>query len=120
MAERGVTVTINSDSDERARRLYQEAAKAMKYGGASEETAIRMITLNAAIQLGVDKMTGSIDVGKDADIAIFNGHPFAPASRVEMTLIDGRVFFDRNNAPTLENLIQQLRRPRVTTSDGAP
>ena len=120
MAERGVTVTVNSDSDERARRLYQEAAKAMKYGGASEETAIRMITLNAAIQLGVDKMTGSIDVGKDADIAIFNGHPFAPASRVEMTLIDGRVFFDRNNAPTLENLIQQLRRPRVTTSDGAP
>ncbi len=120
MAERGVNVTLNSDSDERSRRLYQEAAKAMKYGGASEETAIRMITLNAATQLGIDKMTGSIDVGKDADLAIFNGHPFAPASRVEMTLIDGRVFFDRNNAPTLENLIQQLRRPRVTTSEGAP
>ena len=121
MAERGVTVTVNSDSDERARRLYQEAAKAMKYGGASEETAIRMITLNAAIQLGVDKQTGSIDVGKDADIAIFNGHPFAPASRVEMTLIDGRVFFDRNKAPTLEHLIEQLKRPRInTTSDGAP
>ncbi len=120
MAERGVVVTINSDSDERARRLYQEAAKAMKYGGASEEAALRMITLNAAVQLGIDKMVGSIDVGKDADLAIFNGHPFAPASRVEMTLIDGRVFFDRNNAPTLENLIQQLRRPRVTTSDGAP
>ncbi len=120
MAERGVTVTINSDSDERARRLYQEAAKAMKYGGASEEAALRMITLNAAIQLGIDKLTGSIDVGKDADLAIFNGHPFAPASRVEMTLIDGRVFFDRNTAPTLEQLIQQLRRPRVTTSDGTP
>ncbi|HLB53531.1 MAG TPA: amidohydrolase family protein, partial [Gemmatimonadales bacterium] len=121
MAERGVTVTINSDSDERARRLYQEAAKAMKYGGASEESAIRMITLNAATQLGVEKMTGSIDVGKDADLAIFNGHPFAPASRVEMTLIDGRVFFDRNKAPTLEHLIEQLKRPRInTTSDGAP
>lgn len=121
MAERGVKVSINSDSDERARRLYQEAAKAMKYGGASEEEAIRMITLNAAWQLGVDKLTGSIDVGKDADIAIFNGHPFAPASRVEMTLIDGRVFFDRNKAPTLENLIEQLkRRSRAnTTSDGA-
>jgi imidazolonepropionase-like amidohydrolase len=119
MAERGVTVTVNSDSDERARRLYQEAAKAMKYGGASEETAIRMITLNAAIQLGVDKLTGSIDVGKDADIAIFNGHPFAPASRVEMTLIDGRVFFDRNKAPTLENLIEMLkRRPRPNTTSG--
>jgi imidazolonepropionase-like amidohydrolase len=121
MAERGVNVTINSDSDERARRLYQEAAKAMKYGGASEEAAIRMITLNAATQLGIEKMTGSIDVGKDADLAIFNGHPFAPASRVEMTLIDGRVFFDRNKAPTLENLIEQLkRRSRPnTTSEGA-
>jgi imidazolonepropionase-like amidohydrolase len=121
MAERGVKVSINSDSDERARRLYQEAAKAMKYGGASEEEAIRMITLNAAWQLGVDKLTGSIDVGKDADLAIFNGHPFAPASRVEMTLIDGRVFFDRNKAPTLEYLIEQLkRRSRAnTTSDGA-
>ncbi|NOT09281.1 MAG: amidohydrolase, partial [Gemmatimonadales bacterium] len=119
MAERGVRVTLNSDSDERARRLYQEAAKAMKYGGASEEEAIRMITLNAAWQLGIDKMTGSIDVGKDADIAIFNGHPFAPASRVEMTLIDGRVFFDRNKAPTLDNLIEQLkRRQRANTTSG--
>jgi len=119
MAERGVKVSINSDSDERARRLYQEAAKAMKYGGASEEEAIRMITLNPAWQLGVDKLTGSIDVGKDADIAIFNGHPFAPASRVEMTLIDGRVFFDRNKAPTLEALIEALkRRPRPNTTSG--
>jgi imidazolonepropionase-like amidohydrolase len=119
MAERGVKVTINSDSDERARRLYQEAAKAMKYGGASEEEAIRMITLNAASQLGIDKLTGSIDVGKDADIAIFNGHPFAPASRVEMTLIDGRVFFDRNKAPTLEALIEALkRRTRPNTTSG--
>ena len=119
MAERGVKVTINSDSDERSRRLYQEAAKAIKYGGASEEEAIRMITLNAAWQLGIDKVTGSIDVGKDADLAIFNGHPFAPASRVEMTLIDGRVFFDRNKAPTLEQLIELLkRRPRPNTTSG--
>jgi len=119
MAERGVKVSINSDSDERARRLYQEAAKAMKYGGASEEEALRMITLNAAWQLGIDKLTGSIDIGKDADLAIFNGHPFAPASRVEMTLIDGRVFFDRNKAPTLEALIEMLkRRARPNTTSG--
>jgi imidazolonepropionase-like amidohydrolase len=119
MAERGVVTTLNSDSDERARRLYQEAAKAMRFGNASEETALRMITLNAAIQLGVDRYTGSIDVGKDADIAIFNGHPFAPASRVDMTLIDGRVFFDRNTAPTLEWLMQFMRnRPRITSEDG--
>ncbi|MGQ0538959.1 MAG: amidohydrolase family protein [Gemmatimonadaceae bacterium] len=120
MAERGVVVSINSDSDERARRLYQEAAKAIKYGGASEEAALRMITLNAAIQLGIDKRVGSIDVGKDADLAIFNGHPFAPASRVEMTLIDGRVFFDRANAPTLEWLIDRNKRgrTRITSENG--
>ena len=118
MAERGVRVSINSDSDERARRLYQEAAKAMHYGGASEEEALKMITLNAAWQLGVDKRVGSIEVGKDADLAIFNGHPFAPASRVEMTMIDGRVFFDRRTAPTLEHLMELIRQkqgpPQVT------
>jgi len=112
MAERGVVVSVNSDSDERARRLYQEAAKAMHYGGASEESALRMITLNPAQQLGVGERTGSIDVGKDADLAIFNGHPFAPASRVDMTLIDGRVFFDRSTAPTLEYRMQQMRQAR--------
>jgi imidazolonepropionase-like amidohydrolase len=118
MAERGVNVTVNSDSDERARRLYQEAAKAMRFGNASEETALRMITLNAAIQLGIDKSVGSIDVGKDADFAIFNAHPFSPQARVEMTVIDGRVFFDRNTAPTLEWLMQQMKlRPKVASDD---
>jgi imidazolonepropionase-like amidohydrolase len=118
MAERGVRVSINSDSDERARRLYQEAAKAMHYGGASEEEALKMITLHPAWQLGVDKRVGSIEVGKDADLAIFNGHPFAPSSRVEMTLVDGRVFFDRRTAPTLEHLMELIRQkygtPQVT------
>jgi imidazolonepropionase-like amidohydrolase len=109
MAKRGVRVSINSDSDERARRLYQEAAKAMHYGGISEEEALKMITLNAAWQLGIDDRVGSIDVGKDADLAIFNGHPFAPGSRVEMTLVDGRTFFDRSTAQTLESVLE--RRP---------
>jgi imidazolonepropionase-like amidohydrolase len=122
MAQRGVRVSINSDSDERIRRLYQEAAKAMHYGGVTEEQALQMITLNAAWQLGVDNRVGSIEVGKDADLAIFNGHPFAPASRVDMTLVDGRVFFDRNTAPTLEHLMQQQQqrrpRPRVTSDAG--
>ena len=109
MTRRGVVVSIDSDDDERARRLYQEAAKTMHYGGATEEEALRMITLNAARQLGVADRVGSIDVGKDADLAIFSGHPFAPGSRVEQTLIDGRVYFDRNTAPTLENVMEQLR-----------
>ena len=121
MAERGVLVSINSDSDERARRLYQEAAKAMRFGGASEESALRMITLNPAKQLGVDNRVGSIDVGKDGDLAIFTGHPFAPASRVDMTLIEGRVFFDRTTAPTLEWLLEMMKRlPRVTSEEGRP
>ncbi len=112
MAERGVLVSVNSDDAERARRLYQEAAKAMHYGNAPEEEALRMITLNPARQLGVGDRTGSIDVGKDADIAIFSGHPFAPASHVDMTLVDGRVFFDRTTAPTLEYRMQQMRQRR--------
>ena len=95
MASRGVNVSMNSDSDERARRLYLEAAKAIKYGGMSEEEALRTITLNPAIQLGIEKRTGSIDVGKDADIAIFSQHPFSVYTMVEMTIIEGEVYFDR-------------------------
>ena len=112
MNQRGVVVAINSDDGERARRLFQDAAKTMHYGGVSELDALKMITLNPARMLGVENRVGSIDVGKDADLAIFSGHPFAPASRVEMTLVDGRVFFDRNTAPTLEHLMQQLQEQR--------
>src|SRR5207244_1420275 len=95
MAAHGVKVSMNSDSDELARRLYWEAAKAMKYGGVSETEALKMVTLNPAWQLGIDKRVGSIEVGKDADIAIFSRHPFAPDTRVELTLVDGVVYFDR-------------------------
>jgi imidazolonepropionase-like amidohydrolase len=95
MAAHGVNVSLNSDDDERARRLYWEAAKAVKYGGVSETEALKMVTLNPAWQLGIDKRVGSIEVGKDADIAIFSAHPFDAATRVEMTLVDGIVYFDR-------------------------
>ncbi len=91
----GVNVSINSDSDERMRRLNLDAAKAMKYGGVPEEEALKMITLNPAKQLGIDKRTGSVEVGKDADLVIWTGHPFSPYSRVETTLIEGDVYFDR-------------------------
>ena len=96
MAAHGVRVSMNSDSDEVARRLYWEAAKAVKYGGVSEAEALKMVTLNPAWQLGIDKRVGSIEVGKDADIAIFSAHPFAPDTRVEQTLVDGIVYFDRS------------------------
>ncbi|MGD9562397.1 MAG: amidohydrolase [Pyrinomonadaceae bacterium] len=90
----GVVVSINSDSDERMRRLNLDAAKVMKYGGVPEQDALQMITLNPAKQLGIDKRTGSIDVGKDGDIVIWSGHPFSPYSRVETTMIEGEIFFD--------------------------
>jgi imidazolonepropionase-like amidohydrolase len=96
MASRGVIVSMNSDSDELARRLYLEAAKAMKYGGVTEEQALRMVTLNPAIQLGIDKHVGSIDVGKDADLVIFSQHPFSVYTVAEMTMIEGEIYFDRN------------------------
>ncbi|MBC8167356.1 MAG: amidohydrolase family protein [Bryobacteraceae bacterium] len=95
MVKAGVRTALNSDSDERARRLYQEAAKAIKYGGLTEEQALRLITTEPAWMLGVDKRVGAIEPGMDADLAIFNAHPFSAYARVEMTLIDGQVIFDR-------------------------
>lgn len=91
----GVNVSINSDSAERIRRLNLDAAKVMKYGGVPEEEALKMITLNPARQLGIDKRTGSIEVGKDADIVVWSGHPFSPLSLVEQTMIEGELFFER-------------------------
>lgn len=93
----GVNVSLNSDSAERIRRLNIDAAKVLKYseGDMPEEEALKMITLNPAKQFGIDHRTGSIVPGKDADLAIWNGHPFSVYSRVDMTLIEGEVFFDR-------------------------
>lgn len=95
MMRAGVLVSINSDSDERARRLNIDAAKMMKYGDLTEEEALRLITINPATQLGIQDRVGSIDVGKDADLAIWTGHPFSVYSRVETTFVDGDIFFDR-------------------------
>jgi imidazolonepropionase-like amidohydrolase len=95
MARAGVVTSVNSDSDERARRLNIEAAKAMRYGDLSEAEALKLITINPAIQLGIQDRVGSIEVGKDADLAIWNGHPLSVYSRVDTTFIDGDIFFDR-------------------------
>ncbi|HEU4508412.1 MAG TPA: amidohydrolase [Pyrinomonadaceae bacterium] len=95
MTRAGVVVSMNSDSDERARRLNIEAAKAMHWGDLTEEQALKLVTLNPAIQLGIQDRVGSIEVGKDADLAIWNGHPFSVYSRVNTTFVDGVVFFDR-------------------------
>ncbi|MFO0845482.1 MAG: amidohydrolase family protein [Gemmataceae bacterium] len=95
--EAGVSVCLKSDSNELMRHMYQEAAKLVKYGGLSETEALQTITLNGARQLGLAHRTGSIDVGKDADLAVFNGHPLNSYARVEMTLVEGEVFFERKD-----------------------
>ena len=94
MTERGVLVTINSDSGEEIRHLNQEAAKAMKWGGLDEESALRLVTLNAAIQFGIDHRTGSIDEGKDADLVIWEGHPLSMFGKAVQTYVDGKLYFD--------------------------
>jgi len=113
----GVLVSINSDSDERARRLNIDAAKMMKYGDLSEEEALRLITINPATQLGIQDRVGSIDVGKDADLAIWTAHPFSVYSRVDTTLIDGDIFFDRQQdlarRPELQREREELMRAEV-------
>jgi imidazolonepropionase-like amidohydrolase len=95
MTRRGVLVSINSDDAEEATHLNQEAAKTMKYGGLTPDEALKLVTLNPAIQLGIDKRVGSIDVGKDADLVIYNHDPLSSYAVVQKTLIDGRVYFDR-------------------------
>jgi len=95
MTRRGVIVSINSDDAEEATHLNQEAAKSMKFGGLSHDEALKLVTLNPAIQLGIDKRVGTIDVGKDADLAIYNHDPLSAYAVVQKTLIDGRVYFDR-------------------------
>jgi imidazolonepropionase-like amidohydrolase len=94
MSERGVLVTINSDSGEEIRHLNQEAAKAMKWGDMEEEAALRLVTLNAAMQLGIEDRTGSIEVGKDADIAIWDGHPLSMFSKAVKVYVEGDLYFD--------------------------
>lgn len=93
-----VNVSINTDGTGGTTALAIDAAKVMRYGGLSEDEALRMITINPAKQLGIDHRTGSLEVGKDADIVIWDGHPLSVYSKCAMTLIDGEVFFKRRDA----------------------
>jgi imidazolonepropionase-like amidohydrolase len=95
---KGVTVAIKSDSNDFMRRLNQEAAKTMRYGGATEEEALRMITLNAAWIMGIDNRVGSIDTGKDADLVIWDAYPLSSYGVPEKVFIDGQLFFDRTKS----------------------
>ncbi|MCH7729451.1 MAG: amidohydrolase family protein, partial [Planctomycetes bacterium] len=95
MHHAGVNVSFNSDDRELARHLNQEAAKAIKYGGVEPTEALKFVTLNPAIQLRIDKYVGSLEVGKHADVAVWNGPPLSNLSLCEQTWVDGRKYFDR-------------------------
>ena len=90
----GVRVALKSDSNDHVRRLNQEAGKMVHYGGATEDEALRMITLNPAWIMGIDDKTGSLDVGKDGDLVIWNMDPLSTYARAEKVFIDGDLYFD--------------------------
>src|SRR5579883_1883887 len=96
MTKAGVVVSLNSDDAELMRHLNSEAGKTMKYGGMTEDQALAMVTLNPAKQLGIDNRVGSIEVGKDADLVIYDKHPLSDYAKVQKVLIDGSVYFDRD------------------------
>ncbi len=95
MTAKGVTVSINSDSAEHARRLNTEAAKSVRWGDMNDDQAIAMVTLNPAKQLRIDQRVGSLDVGKDADVVLWNAHPLSTYATVDKTFIDGIAYYDR-------------------------
>jgi imidazolonepropionase-like amidohydrolase len=105
----GLNVAINSDDAEMARRLNQEAAKAVKYGGLGEEEALNMVTINPAKMLHVDDRVGSIKVGKDADLVLWSDHPLSIYAKSLYTLVDGRVFFDREKDMQMRKQVQEER-----------
>ncbi len=104
--ERGVVVSVNSDSDERIRRLNLDAAKLIRYGNMPETEAVRTITWNAAYGVWLQDRIGSLEVGKDGDIAIFDEDPLSVYSKCIKTIIEGEIFFDRENALTTEKWIK--------------
>ena len=102
MQEAGALSSVNSDSDEMVRRLYGEAAKSVRYAGMDPVEALKLVTLNPALQLGIGDRVGSIEVGKDADLALLNGDPLSTLARVEWTMVDGEIEFERRDAFELD------------------
>ena len=105
----GVVTAINSDDAEMSRRLNQEAAKAMKYGGVSAEEAWKMVTLNPAKLLQIDDRVGSVKVGKDADLVLWNGNPLSVYTSAEKTMIEGVVYFDKDRDAAQRKAIAEER-----------
>ncbi len=109
MHEQGVTVAFNSDDAEMARRLNQEAGKAVLFGGVKEEEALKFVTLNPAKLLHIDDQTGSLKAGKDADVVVWSDHPLSVYAKAEMTFVDGIKFFDRKEDERLQDEVETER-----------
>ncbi len=109
MHDAGLVVAINSDDAEMGRRLNQEAAKTVKYGGMSQEEAWKMVTLNPAKLLHLDNRMGSLKVGKDADVVVWSGNPLSVYTKVETTIIDGAIYFDANKDAEMDQWIEKER-----------
>jgi imidazolonepropionase-like amidohydrolase len=114
MTRHGVTSSVNSDSPNTIRFMNQEAAKCIKWGGLDENQALRLVTLNPAMQLQIDERVGSLEVGKDGDLAIYNGHPLSTFSKCVITLIDGEVYFEDSRPDPVELLTEWKAGPAKT------
>ena len=127
MQKVGLNVAINSDDAEMARRLNQEAAKSVKYGGMSETDALNMVTINPAKMMHVDNKTGSIKVGKDADLVVWSDNPLSIYAKAEKTIVDGIIYFDRDKDAAMRianknekaRLIQKLTIAKKAPMPGA-
>ena len=114
MHNAGVTVAINSDDREMSRRLNQEAAKTIKYGGLSELEAWKTVTINPAKLLHIDDRVGSIKEGKDADVVLWSNHPMSIYAKVEKTIIEGKVYFDREEDKKKRKAIAEEKSQLIT------
>ncbi|RYY57206.1 MAG: amidohydrolase [Chitinophagaceae bacterium] len=114
----GLNVAINSDDAEMARRLNQEAAKIVKYGGVTEEEALKMVTLNPAKMLHVDDKVGSVKVGKDADVVLWSDNPLSIYAKSLYTIVDGTVYFDREKDAELQKQVDIERNRLVRKLNG--
>ncbi len=113
MHSQGVLTAINSDDPEMSRRLNQEAAKSVKYGGVSEEDAWKFVTLNPAKMLHIDDRVGSVKVGKDADLVLWSDHPMSIYAKAEKTMIEGAIYYDIDKLPEMMKAVSKERNTLV-------